>query len=166
MEKKLYDEMVTSLDEVNKNSDLLIRKIFLFGHCNATLELIDLLDSRGIEVEAILDNSEVKQGQVYKGAVVVYPAKINELAGNNPKDNSIVLITSRFYASMIKQLRELGYEGPVRKLIDYNTYAEYSLSEDTIARMTEREKHGEELLSALSEKYPEYFKTFCPFNAL
>jgi len=67
---------------------------------------------------------------------------------------------------MLKQLRELGYEGPVRKLIDYNTYAEYSLSEDTIARMTAREKHGEELLNSLSAKYPGHFKTFCPFNAL
>ncbi len=166
MEKKLYGEMVTNLAEINRTSDLSIKKIFLFGHCNATLELIDLLESKGLKATAILDNSDVKQGQVYKGAVVVYPAKINELAGDNPKDDSIVLITSRFYASMLKQLRELGYEGPVRKLIDYNTYAEYSLSEDTIARMTAREKHGEELLNALSNKYQKYFKTFCPFNAL
>lgn len=166
MEKKLYEEMVTNLAEINRTSDLSIKKIFLFGHCNATLELIDFLESKGLKATAILDNSDVKQGQVYKGAVVVYPAKINELAGDNPKDDSIVLITSRFYASMLKQLRELGYEGPVRKLIDYNTYAEYSLSEDTIARMTAREKHGEELLNSLSAKYPGYFKTFCPFNAL
>lgn len=166
MEKKLFDEMVDSLNEINKNSGLLNKKIFLFGHCNATLELIDLLENRGIKATAILDNSVAKQEQKYKGAVVVCPAKINELAGDNPKDDSIVLITSRFYASMLKQLRELGYEGPVRKLIDYNTYAEYSLSEDTIARMTSREKHGEELLISLSDKYQGYFKTFCPFNAL
>lgn len=166
MEKKLYDEMVASLDEVNKNLDLLNKKIFLFGHCNATLELIDLLESKWLKTTAILDNSEVKQGQEYKGAVVIYPKQIIALAGNNSKEDSIVLITSRFYASMLKQLRELGYEGPVRKLIDYNTYAEYSLSEDTIARMTARERHGEDLLSALSTRCPDFFKTFCPFNAL
>lgn len=166
MEKKLYEEMITSLNEVGKTIKLTDKRIFLFGHCNATLELIDLLQSKSLKVTAILDNSEAKQGQVYKGAIVVYPGHINELAGKNPKVDSIVLITSRFYASMLKQLRELGYDGPVRKLIDYNTYAEYSLSDDTIARMTAREKHGEELLNALSEKYPNYFKTFCPFNAL
>ena len=166
MEKKLYEEMITSLNEVGKTIKLTDKRIFLFGHCNATLELIDLLQSKSLKVTAILDNSEAKQGQVYKGAIVVYPGHINELAGKNPKVDSIVLITSRFYASMLKQLRELGYDGPVRKLIDYNTYAEYSLSDDTIARMTAREKHGEELLNSLSEKYPNYFKTFCPFNAL
>lgn len=166
MERKLYEEMVTNLDEIDEAIDLLNKRIFLFGHCNATLELIDLLESKELKATAILDNSKVKLGQEYKGAIVVYPGQIIELAGNNPKEDSIVLITSRFYASMLKQLRELGYEGPVRKLIDYNTYAEYSLSEDTIARMIAREKHGEELLNALSVKYPGYFKTFCPFNAL
>ena len=166
MENKLYQEMVTNFDEINKTTDILNKKIFLFGHCKATLELIDFLEDRGIKATAILDNSDAKQGQEYKSVVVIYPKQINEFAGDNPTEDSIVLITSRFYASMLKQLRELGYEGPVRKLIDYNTYAEYSLSDDTIARMTAREKHGEELLSALSDKYPGYFKTFCPFNAL
>lgn len=166
MEKKLYEEMVTNIDKINKSVDLLNKRIFLFGYCNATLELIDLLESRSINVTAILDNSEAKQGQEYKQVIVVYPSQISELAGNNAKENSIVLITSRFYASMLKQLRELGYEGPVRKLIDYNTYAEYSLSEDTVARMIDREKHGEDLLNSLSTKYPDCFKTFCPFNAL
>lgn len=166
MEKRLYAEMQCNLEQIIDSNDLSIKKIFLFGHCNATLELIDLLESKGLKTTAILDNSEVKQGQEYKGAIVIYPRQINEFVGYKPKDNSIVLITSRFYAAMLKQLRELGYEGTIRKLIDYNTYAEYSLSKDTIARMTAREKQGEELLNALSLKYPNFFKTFCPFNAL
>ena len=158
--------MIDNLNKVVVTSDLSKRNIFLFGHCNATLELVDLLKGKGIEVTAILDNSGEKQGLEYKGVKVISPDQINYFVGNNPKEDSIVLITSRFYASMQKQLRKLGYEGPIRKLIDYNTYAEYSLSEDTIARMTAREKHGEELLSSLSDKYPGYFRTFLPFNAL
>ena len=166
MEKKFYEEMVSNLAEISQAIDLFKKNIFLFGHCNATMELIDFLESKGLKVTAILDNSEAKQGLEYKKSIVVYPRQIMELAGANPSEDSIVLITSRFYASMHKQLRELGYEGPIRKLIDYNTYAEYSLSEDTIARMTAREQHGEALLSELSHKYLGFFKTFCPFNAL
>lgn len=166
MEKKLYEEMLISLNEIGKTIDLTDKKIFLFGHCNATFELIDLLQSKNLKAIAILDNSEEKQGQEYKGAIVVYPGQINELTGCNSKDDSIVLITSRFYESMLRQLRELGYGGSVRKIIDYNTYAEYSLAADTIARMTDREKHGEELLSELSDKYANVFKVFFPFNAL
>ena len=166
MEKKLYDEMVQNLKEISAESDLSSKNIFLFGHCNATFELIDLLEQKGFHATAILDNSEAKQGLEYKGTKVVYPKEINALAGENPTEDSIVLITSRFYASMLKQLRELGYQGPVRKVIDYNTYAEYSTSEDTIRRMKAREQHGEELLADLTNKYPRYFKVFCPFNAL
>lgn len=166
MEKKLYDEMVESVDRINDEMDLSARKIFLFGHCNATLELIDLLESEGFRVTAILDNSDVKQGQIYKDAVVIYPEKIIGMAGEYPGMDSVVLITSRFYAAMQQQLRELGFEGPIRKVIDYNTYAEYSLSEETITRMKARERHGDELLKALSKKYDQHFKVFCPFHAL
>lgn len=166
MEKKLYDEMVESVDRINDEMDLSVRKIFLFGHCNATLELIDLLESDGFKVTAILDNSDAKQGQIYKDAVVIYPKKMIEMTGEHPGMDCVVLITSRFYAAMLQQLRELGFEGPIRKVIDYNTYAEYSLSEETIARMRVRERHGKELLKALSKKYPQHFKVFCPFQAL
>jgi len=166
MEKKLYDEMVESINKINDEIDLFEKKIFLFGHCNATLELIDLLESMDLETKGILDNSDVKQGQEYKGAVVIYPRQIGDLAGDDPAQDSVVLITSRFYAAMLQQLRELGYEGPVRKVIDYNTYAEYSLSEDAFSRMKVRERHGAELLEALSKKYDQHFKVFCPFNAL
>lgn len=166
MEKKLYDEMVENINKIDEEMDLTSKKIFLFGHCNATLELVDLLDSKGIKVTAILDNSDAKQSLEYKGAVVIYPDNIIQRAGDNPKADSIVLITSRFYASMLQQLRKLGYEGPVRKVIDYNTYAEYSLTEETIARMKIRERHGNDMLQELSKKYEGYFKVLCPFNAL
>ncbi len=166
MEKKLYDEMVENVNKIDDEMNLSTKGIFLFGHCNATLELIDLLEAKGLKTTGILDNSDVKQGQDYKGAVVIYPRQIVELVGDDPSTDSIVLITSRFYAAMLQQLRELGYDGPVRKVIDYNTYAEYSLSEDTISRMKNREQHGEKMLEQLSIKYDQHFKVFCPFNAL
>lgn len=166
MEKRLYEEMVSNLNSIDEEINLADRIIFLFGHCNATLELIDLLETRNLHVSAILDNSRDKLGKVYKGAKVIRPEDISKWVVESEHSDSIVLIVSRFYASMHKQLRELGYEGPVRKLIDYNSYADYSLSTDTISRMTAREKHGEELLAELSDNYPGFFKMFCPFNAL
>ncbi len=166
MDKSLFDEMMHNVELIDSGIDLASKKIFLFGHCNATLELIDLLESNGIRTTAILDNSDAKQGQGYKGAVVVFPNQVLTMAGTNPEKESVVLITSRFYSSMLQQLRKLGYEGPVRKVIDFNTYAEYSLSDDTISRMKVRERHGAELLEKLSKKYDQHFKVFCPFNAL
>ena len=166
MEKSRYKEMEDNLSSIMDEFKLTDRKIFLFGHCNATLEAIDLLLEKGFQVEAILDNSCDKQRVQYSGARVVYPQQLFDIVTDNPKETSIVLIASRFYAAMKKQLRDLGYEGPVRKLIDYNSYADYSLSDETIARMTDREKNGEVLLLELGRKYPGCFKVFCPFNAL
>ncbi len=166
MDKKLFFEMESNLISIINEMNLSDRKIFLFGHCASTLELIDLLEEKAFTVTAILDNSKAKQGLFYKDAEVVCPDKIISLAGEYQEQTSIVLITSRFYASMQKQLRDLGYKGPIRKLIDYNTYADYSLSKETIARMTAREKHGEEMTSELERKHGSAFKVFCPFNAL
>ena len=166
MENKLYTEMVENVNRIDDDLCLSKRKVFLFGHCNATLELTDMLETKGIKVNAILDNSSSKQGLTYKETIVVRPEQIIEMADKKPDEESVVLITSRFYPAMFQQLRELGYNGPIRKVIDYNTYADYSLSEETIARMKEREQHGEELMRGLAEKYDGHFKVFCPFNAL
>lgn len=166
MEKELYNEMVENLNRIDEELDLASKKIFLFGHCNATLELTDLLVAKGLKAIAILDNSKVKQGQVYKGAVVIDPKQILEISGKQPEEESIVLITSRFYAAMLRQLREIGYEGLVRKVIDYNSYAEYSLSPKTIARKRQRLERGIVLLRQMQGSYPDCFKILCPFSAL
>ena len=166
MEKSRYKEMEDNLSSIMNEFTISDRKIFLFGHCNATLEAIDLLLKKGLQVEAILDNSSDKQEVQYNGVRVVYPQHILDMVTDDPKDTSIVLIASRFYASMKGQLSDIGYEGPVRKLVDYNSYSDYSLSDKTIAKMSDREKHGEELLAELGKKYPGCFKVFCPFNAL
>ncbi len=166
MEKNLRDEMMESLNRIEAEKDLPARKVFLFGHCSATLELADLLKTRGLKAAAILDNSKEKQGLVYRGVPVIRPAEIMEPKGENTEETSIVLIVSRFYAAMHAQLRELGYNGPIRKVVDYNTFAEYSLSEETIGRMRKREQYGASLREALSEKYEQHFQVFCPFTAL
>jgi hypothetical protein len=167
MERQNYEEMTDNLNSIDEELDLSDRKIILFAHCNATLELVDLLEKKGLSPAAILDNNPDKQGIEYKGVKVIYPEQLKEVLENGTGEaDSVVLITSRFYSSMQKQLRLLGYTGPIRKLIDYNTYADYSLLEDTIERMTSRERHGEALLEELVKEYPGYFKMFCPFNAI
>ena len=166
MEKVLYNEMAENVNRIDEEMDLASKKIFLFGHCNASLELIDLLAAKGRKTAAILDNSKVKQGQEYKGAVVIEPKQILKISGERPEEESIVLITSRFYAAMLQQLREIGYDGPVRKVIDYNTYAEYSLSPETISRKQQRLERGMVLLRQIQERHPDCFTILCPFSAL
>lgn len=138
------------------------KNIYLFGHCNATEQLADELLEKGYEIAAILDNSEVKQGKEYRGISIQCPSVIKEAKN----DEAIVLIVTRFYEEMKAQLRELGFQGEVVKLLDYNTYAEYSLSEDTMERKRARVNHGIEVIRSIEERHPGCFRIFCPLVAL
>lgn len=157
-----YREMVENVDRLIRENVFQGKKIFLFGHCNATEELIDLLCDRGFGVAGILDNNKEKHGKTYQGIEILPPYKILE----EQPSQVLVCIAARAYAAMTDQLRRLGYGGQIQKLVDYNTYAEYSLSADTINRKLQRVERGISLLHDMEREYPGYFKILCPFSAL
>lgn len=162
MEQHYYEEMVQNCKEIEQSGALRNKRIFLFGHCNATEELVDLLMEKGYSIAAILDNNTSKQGREYRCIPIVPPEEILR----EESDRMLVCIVTRFYEAMHNQLRRLGFTGEIRKLVDYNTYAEYSLSEDTIRRKYKRVEHGIVLVQEMEKKYPGYFRVFCPFAAL
>lgn len=145
-----------------KKAGLAGKIIFLFGHCEATLALADVLLENGFLPAGILDNSKAKHGQEYKGIPVCEP----ETVLTSPAERTAVWIVTRFYEAMNSQLKQMGFEGKVEKLVDYNTYAEYSLSRDTQERKYQRMLHGQALLCGLRARYPAAYLIFCPFDAL
>ncbi len=162
MDKIHYEEMVSNLNHLIDTSKVQNKILYLFGHCNATEELVNLLLRKGFSVRAILDNNPAKHGSTYNGIPIVPPQNIL----SEPLGKVAVYIVARAYAAMLEQLRKLGYQGQVYKLVDYNSYAEYSLSEDTIRRKRERVMRGMIVKQYLEQKYPGYFKVLCPFSAL
>ena len=162
MDKQHYDEMLENLEHFIKENDIDNKKIYLFGHCNATEVLVDELSKRAIFVQAILDNNISKQGTSYNTVPIVSPLEIIK----EDMSNSIVFIVARAYAPMAKQLNQLGYTGKIKKLVDYNSYAEYSLAPETIQAKYERMQRGAERLEKMKIQYPKHFFIFCPFAAL
>ncbi len=162
MDQLHYKEMVENLDRLRGEYELRGKQIVLFGHCNATETLADWFLDHGLPVAAILDNNRAKQGRHYRGIGIVPPQRLLEM----PPGESLVCVAARAYAAMEEQLRGLGYEGPVRKLVEYNGYAEYSLSQDTLVRRRQKVERGLLLLRRMEQKYPGYFKLLCPFPAL
>ena len=67
MDKAHYEEMVKAIDGLTAHYLLQDRKIYVFGHCNATEELADLLMKKNFTVKAILDNNTAKHGSSYRG---------------------------------------------------------------------------------------------------
>lgn len=162
MDKAHYEEMVKAVDELTAHHLLRDRRIYFFGHCNATEELANLLMEKGFSVKAILDNNTAKQGGTYRGIPIVPPQTIL----SEKAEETIVCIAARAHAAMSAQLRELGFAGDIVKLVDYNSYAEYSLSDDTLLRKRQRVERGIRLKEALEQRHQNCFKVLCPFSAL
>ena len=162
MDKFHYDEMLSGLEKLEMEGRIQGKKIYLFGHCSATEELAELLRSKEYHVVAILDNNKYKHGNFFKDIEIVPPQYIL----SEPPELTIVCIVARANAAMQVQLKNLGYKGEIKKLIDYNSYANYSLSNESIALMKDRANRGRVNLDSLSKKYFGYFKILCPFNAL
>lgn len=162
MDKQHYDEMVSALDALEKEKLLKEKRIYLFGHCNATEELVDLFLARGYYPAAILDNNKNKHGRMYKNITIEAPEEIMK----DEEETTIVCIVARAYAAMSDQLKTLGYKGQIKKLVDYNSYAEYSLSDKTVVKMKARAERGIEKLAVLKNKYEGSFYFLCPFCAL
>lgn len=162
MEKIKYDELKNRLHNLISKRILDGKKIIIFGHCNDTEELVDLLLIEGYEIEAILDNNAAKHGLKYRNVPIVSPTIIRK----NNNNNYVVLIASRFYEAMNSQLMDMGFEGSVYKLVDYNSYAEYSLSNDTISEKKIRLSRGKTIIETLEKKYPETVRIFCPYSSL
>ena len=122
MDKMHYEEMVRNLDDLEKEALLKDKAIYLFGHCNATEALIDLLIERGYKIHGILDNNISKHGTSYRNIPILPPDTI--LEANT--EHTIVLIAARGYSSMAKQLKTFGFTGRIEKLVDYNSYRGYN----------------------------------------
>lgn len=162
MDGSHYEEMKENIERLIADGKMGGRALYIFGHCNASEELADLLMGLGFSVSAFLDNNRQKQGDQYKGIPIITPEAILE----KDMDRMLICIVSKFYEAMVHQLREMGYSGQLEKLADYNTYAEYSLTEETISQKRKRVFRGKRLLEEIQKTYENHFFVLCPFSAL
>ncbi|MDR0918604.1 MAG: hypothetical protein LBM93_05065, partial [Oscillospiraceae bacterium] len=148
------------MEEKINSLNLSEQKIFLFGHCNATEEICDYLTEKGFNVTAILDNNPNKIGNFYKEIKITSPQNILN------SENAICLIANRHFETFKSQLLQLGYKGEIVKVVDFDTFSDFSVSENTIKEKTARMLRGKEILNEISLKYPKYFTVICPYKAL
>ena len=111
MEHRLKAKMIRKLDSMLNT--LSNRAVFLFGHANATLDMADYLLQACVTPSGILDNNASKQGGSYQTIPILPP----EFMLSYTSANSIVLIASRFYPEMAKQLRSLRYDGDIIQVV-------------------------------------------------
>ena len=137
-------------------------QLYVFGHTDATGYLIAMVRESGHEIAGILDNNKAKQGTFFEDVPIMAPQEICQ----GDSRSVMVFITSRAYAAMLLQLKELGFRGRVVKLVDYNTFAEYDLSFEVLDRRLERERRGEAIFARLQKECGPRFLVICPFKAV
>lgn len=162
MDRLHYEEMLASLNALEQRNQFYQKEIYLFGHCNATEALVDTLQDKRYTVCGIFDNNSSKQGERYKGVTILPP----EVISYKNSADLIVCIAARAYEAMAQQLRKLGYTGQIEKLVEYNSYSEYSLSQNTIIKKRKRLDRGIIQLNQIRENYPKHLLILCPFSAL
>lgn len=161
--------MVHRMEAFISEQDCINKVILVFGYCSASIEIIDWLSAQSICVSGILDNSDERQRCEYKGIKVIRPQDIYQVSrslGKDINEDFVIFIASRFYESMKSQLRQLGYNGPILKVIDYNTYSDYSLEDTTIESKMKRRLLGDKILHQYTHDTCGRFKVFFPYNAL
>lgn len=155
-------EMFSVLDSLIKSNVFAKKEVFIFGHCTATEEMLKYLLESKITPAAILDNNKAKQNSEFHNIKILPP----EIIKNYCAGNSIVLIANRFYSQMSAQCRSLGYDGEIVQVMDYNSFSEYSLSDDTIKLKIERLERGMITLDHMRKHYPTEHFVVCPYCAL
>jgi len=157
------------LDELWKNLEILIsngvlkdKYIVVFGVNKPAEQTILYLRSHEFSVNIILDNNTFNQGKVFMDIPIVSP----ENALFPFRSNAVILIASKYYKEMGKQLQELDYQENVHffQTIQYRSLSD---SQDEFDHMSFSVKKGKKIYTALKEEYgKDCFLCICPYNGI
>ncbi len=160
MQENHKQEMIVTLEKYA--SVCRASSVVIFGHCNAAQEMLDYLQGQKMTVSCYLDNNPQKQGEILDG-IPVYPPQYIE---NFSKENSLVLIITKFYWEMASQLRTLGYEGEIIQVVEFQSFQSFSLEDAVFHQKMKRVEEGYSLLQEVKFLKPQDFLLICPFAAL
>jgi hypothetical protein len=135
--------------------------VLVFGHSNVTASIQQRLAEAGITVQAFLDNNPMKQGSVFDGVPVVAPEAISAL----PDVRTVVLISSPHFAVMRDQLRALGFEGEILRIVGQDLYTTLPTTEEEHI-VKARASYGASLLADIRARFPPHHLVLCPFDGL
>lgn len=103
---KAIKNFYKSIEEIVNNGTLCNRRIIMFGTSKIAGMIVYYLNQKGIQLEAVVDNDEQRQGNIVFGLKVYKPEK---LLGKFNSDY-LILICSSYQDAMISQLEKMGYK--------------------------------------------------------
>lgn len=150
LEDTIEEEIEMNIKKMRFNKGYIV----VFG-ANLTTEFIfRSLSLRNIYVDVIIDNDENKQGQLMFGVKICSPESVLK----QYKSNAIILIASKYYNEMTKQLENMSYEREknIIKIADLSKVIfKTNLEQKTFDENIKCIKNGLEVYENLLSKYGE-----------
>lgn len=154
----------------NKIDELLIGNYFynkytvVFGANTPADKMIQYLQEHGVIVNAILDNNPLNSGKSMLGVPIYKP----EEALAEYRENLLVLITSRHYDSMKKQLEDMGYieNHHILKMLDMNIDVNMGIESEKFDANVDKLKDALKAWKKLTKKDSNQVLFLCPLNAI
>lgn len=147
MEHSLLQEMYQRIDAYEQSGVFQNKFVVIFGSNEAAEKMMDYLGTKNIVVNAIVDNNIKKDGTLLFDIPVMLPDKCL-----SPKrQNTVILIASRYYSEMVMQLEAMGYheKTEILKMAEYSVYNTNSLTEAEFENRVEIIKKGEQVFQKL-----------------
>lgn len=104
--QEFFDKIEKRVDRLASQGVFDDKKIVLFGASVTDGRCKRLLEERGFEVDAIIDNSREKVGREYLGLTVRIP---DEVLVPFDKDRVVVITSPTYWSEMAYQVAQLGY---------------------------------------------------------
>lgn len=159
------------LQKLKENLNTLLEKgifdhseIVLFGMNTPGDKIIQFLEAKGYQVSMIVDNNPANYGKRLFNIPVYNPEKLQKPL----IENLVVLISSRYYVEMCKQLESMGYQENkhIFQVLTMNQEKIVSDSENIWKENLNKMRKYLEIFKYLSQKYKKntYF-LLCPVCA-
>ena len=127
MNNTLIFTLRENLDNLIKKDFLNDKFIVLFGMNTPGDEVINYLARKGFGVNAVIDNNVLNKGKKLAGVSVYLPGELL----SEVREDAVILICSRYFSEMKKQLEEMGYnsEKQIFQVLDMGAGTTYSIEE-------------------------------------
>ncbi|MCL2698894.1 MAG: hypothetical protein FWE68_01130 [Defluviitaleaceae bacterium] len=125
--------------------------------------IIRRLRDRGVYTSVVIDNNPANHGILFEGVPVTSP----EDALSPFNENAAVLICSRYYPEMRRQLENMGYKSDAHifKILDMGTEADFSLDEELFGKKAESAVRGAVLADKILKEHNAERLLICPVKA-
>ncbi|WP_107840294.1 hypothetical protein [Metasolibacillus meyeri] len=147
----MKQKVAAYIDRLVANQFLTNKKIIVFGaNASGSIIINDLL-ARDIYVDKVLDNNQLLDGSYFLEIEVRKPEK--ELIPFYEK--TVILIASRYYEEMKRQLEALGYSENIHifEVVDLNRNSDFNLSDETFNKYMYLVEQGIEVYERLKYEF-------------